>query len=79
MTGRELIIYILLNNLENEPVVKDGKFLGFMTLEEVAIKEEVGLETVRLWAIMGMIECVKIDEDLILIPANYVSPMRAVK
>ena len=28
MTGRDLIIYILTNNLENEFVFKDGKFIG---------------------------------------------------
>lgn len=79
MTGRELVIYILSNNLENEPVFKDGKFLGFKTLEEVAVELEVGVETVRLWAVMGMIDCVKISEEFILIPANYISPMEIVK
>ena len=41
MTGRELILYILSNGLENEPVFKDGKFIGFMTEEEAreSIKE----------------------------------------
>lgn len=79
MTGRDLIIYILSNNLENEPVFKDGKFLGFKTLEEVAVEQSVGIETVRLWAVMGMLECVKISDEFILIPANYISPMEIVK
>ena len=79
MTGRELIIYILSNNLENEPVFKDGKFLGFLTLEDVSIKEDMGVETVRAWVNMGRIDSVKISDDVVLIPANYISTMRFIK
>jgi hypothetical protein len=43
MTGRDLIVYILQNNLENEPVFKDGKFIGFMTEGEAAEKFDVGV------------------------------------
>lgn len=49
MTGRELIIYILEHGLEDEPVFKDGKFVGFMTLEEAAVKMHVGKATVEAW------------------------------
>lgn len=31
MTGRDLILYILMNNLEDEPVFEEGKFIGFVT------------------------------------------------
>lgn len=30
MTGKDLILYILQNNLENEVVIKDGVFVWFM-------------------------------------------------
>lgn len=30
MTGKELILYILQNNLENEVVIKDGIFIWLM-------------------------------------------------
>ena len=36
MTGRELIVYILQNHLEDEPIVNDGKILGLLTVEEAA-------------------------------------------
>ena len=49
MTGRDLIIYILRNGLENEPVCRDGKFLGFLTIDEAAVKLNVGVETVKTW------------------------------
>ena len=38
MTGRDLIIYILENGLEDEPVFKDGKFIGFITTGEAAVQ-----------------------------------------
>lgn len=58
MTGRDLIIYILANNLENEPVFKDGKFIGFVTVEEAAVKMGVGVATLRAWIDRGQVEAV---------------------
>ena len=64
MTGREYIMYLLENNLEDEPIFKDGRLLGFMTEMEAAIKFEVGLATIRVWAGMGHIKSVKIGDTL---------------
>lgn len=74
MTGRDLIIYILKNNLENEPVFKDGKLLGFKTMTEVASENDVGYETVKVWAQLGMIPYLRLDAP-VLIPADYISPL----
>ena len=60
MTGRELIIYILQNHLEDEPVVKDGKLVGFLTESEMAAKLCVGPATVHTWALMGIIKSIDI-------------------
>ena len=38
MTGKDLIKYILENDLENEPIVQNGKILGFLSLEEAAVR-----------------------------------------
>lgn len=50
MTGRDLIIYILTNGLEDEPIIEDGtivmKNLGFMPLDEAALKLKVGFSTI---------------------------------
>lgn len=71
MTGRDLIIYILENGLENEPVFENGKLLGFMTVPETALKFGVGSATVSLWCQLNIIPCIEIGE-IIYIPATIV-------
>ena len=74
MTGRDYIMYILENNLEDEEIFKDGRLLGFMTEMEAAIKFEVGLATVRGWASLGHVPSVRIG-DTLYIAANAKNPM----
>lgn len=74
MTGRDLIIYILNNNLENEPVFKNGKLLGFKTINEVAVENGVGCETVKVWTQLDMVPHINLIAP-ILIPATYISPL----
>ena len=69
MTGRELIIYILANGLEDEPIYEDGKILGFITATEAAEKFNVGLATIKVWINEGMLDGIRIGEEL-YIPAN---------
>lgn len=73
MTGRELIIYILKNNLENEPVFKDGKFIGYITAREAAAKMNVGEATVEALVSMGRIEGTyfKTLKDGLYIPGDF--------
>lgn len=75
MTGRELIIYILENHLEDEPVFKDGKFIGCMTCGEVAQYYSVGSATVRAWIKENMISSIRINGG-VYIPASFVSKTR---
>lgn len=77
MTGRELILYILANNLEDKPVFENGKFIGFVTVDDVAIKKNVGLATVHTWIHQGRLDSVAIREG-IYIPANFKSPIDSV-
>ena len=74
MTGRDLIVYILENNLEDEQVFKDGVFLGFMSIEKTAEKFNVGKATVEAWIKLGNLQGVKVG-DTFLIPANINSPL----
>ena len=64
MTGKDLIIYILENNLENEVVLKDGVFVGFMDEGEAAIRFDVGVWTIRAWYMIGSIEGYRIGNKL---------------
>lgn len=69
MTGRDLILYILENNLENEKVFDNGRFLGFLTAAEFAAKWDVGEETVRLWVDLGYVDGMIVYDEL-YIPCN---------
>lgn len=69
MTGRDLIIYILSNGLEDEPCFKDGKILGFMSESEAAVKFSVGVDTIKTWYQLGLLDGVKIGET-IYVPIN---------
>ena len=64
MTGRELIIYILSNNLENEEVIKDGVFVGLISEDQVAAKFGVGAATVWAWFLLGEIKGFQIGDHL---------------
>lgn len=64
MTGRELIVYILENHLEDAPVFKDGTFVGFNSESEFAAKMNVGTSTVRTWADLGLVDAVRIGNEL---------------
>lgn len=55
MTGREIIMYILENNLENEEFNNSSVFIDYITTGEAAIKFNVGYATIKAW----------IDEDKI--------------
>ena len=49
MTGRDLIVYILQNNLENEVM------LELMSEDEAAVKFGVGIATIKFWYEYGYI------------------------
>lgn len=64
MTGKDLIVYILLYGLEDAQVAKDGTFLDFLTEVEVAEIFDTGVATVRTWVDMGVINGVRIGENV---------------
>ena len=66
MTGRDLILYILSNHLEDEPVYKDGTFIGFYTPDMIAAKNNVGTGTVDAWAKMGYIDTIPIGRSYLI-------------
>ena len=74
MTGRDLIIYILQNNLEDEEIYKNGNIIGFMTDVDAAVKFGVGVRTVQLWVGLGQLDGITVGKQL-YIPANAESPL----
>ena len=70
MTGRDLIIYILQNNLEDREIIQDGCLIGFYSLEEYAKDMYVGIETIKALIKIGKIKSVEIGGK-ILIPYNF--------
>lgn len=64
MTGKELILYILQNNLEDTVVLNGTSFIGFMTVDEAAVKFNVGPATIKEWYDCRMLEGVKIGDSL---------------
>lgn len=78
MTGRDLIVYILTNGLENEPVFEDGNFLGFLTVEQVAAKLGFGTATIETWVDLGWINGFNFNEKLYF-PANIEAPKLMLK
>lgn len=77
MTGRELIIYILENNLENQKVCENGKILGLLTVSEAADKFDVGPATIRIWYEIHKLKGVTIGDEIYIL-ANEERPDREV-
>lgn len=69
MTGRELILYILENHLEDEVLITKDRIssLLFMTDKEAAVKFGVGLETVLMWHKLGMLEGTTAGKTLLIL------------
>ena len=70
MTGRDLIIYILENHLEDEPVFLDKGFLNLLSEEDAAVKLNVGQATIKAWLELGMIKGVKVGESIYILPSQ---------
>lgn len=78
MTGKELILYILNNDLENENVFdENGIFIGLIDIKETAAKFDVGVYTIETWEHMGWIKGVTIG-DKIYFPVNIADPRKEI-
>lgn len=78
MTCREFIMYVMENHLEDEPLLKDGRLIGTMTMMEAAAKMEVGAATIYTWVAQGLLPYLVIEGG-VYIPANAVSPVDSSK
>lgn len=64
MNGRDLIVYIMQNHLEDEEVLKDGRVMGLVSDMELAVKFHTGVESVRTLMSMTHTPSVKIDNTM---------------
>lgn len=74
MTGRELILYILENGLEDDDIIDEkGNPAGMLTPEETAERFEVPIATIMAWLGTGKLESFYIGGTH-YIPANAQNP-----
>ena len=78
MTGRDLIIYIMKNGLENEEIIKDGVMVGLISEDKVAAKFGVAVGTVRAWVTLGMLKGIRVGDDLMFLK-NVTDPRKTNK
>lgn len=64
MKGRDLIIYILENHLEDEDVLSDLKKLGLYSVREMAALNNVSEATVKAWCSFGRYNYTTIDDRM---------------
>lgn len=70
MNGRDLIIYIMQNHLEDSPVFNNGKFIGFIKPEEAAVRLGTGPATTEALLKLGKLDGIVIPKDTVLIADN---------
>ena len=65
MTGRELILHILSNGLEESDISE-----LFMTEEEAAVRLHVGIATIKAWTELGLVKCIDINGKTYVLPSK---------
>ena len=65
MTGRELVIHILSNGLEEEDISD-----LFLTEDEAAVRLNVGVATIKAWSELGLIQCININGKTYVLPSK---------
>lgn len=66
MTGRDLIIYILQNHLEDTEILTDSNHM-FLTVEEAAVKYGTGVATIKAMINRSILKGMKIGETYFIV------------
>lgn len=77
MTGRELIMYILDNHLEDEPVFQNGTFVGYVSDVKFAEILGVGVATIHAWVLLGRVKDAIMIGDTMFVPAIYINTLKS--
>lgn len=66
MTGRDLIIYILQNHLEDTEILTDNYHM-FLTVEEAAVKYGTGFATIKAMVDENVLKGMKIGDTYLVL------------
>ena len=66
MTGRDLIIYILQNHLEDTEILTDNNHM-FLTVEEAAVKYGTGVATIKAMVNENILKGMKIGDAYLVL------------
>ncbi len=66
MTGRDLIIYILQNHLEDTEILTDNNHM-FLTVEEAAVKYGTGVATIKALVDRNVLKGMKIGDAYLVL------------
>lgn len=66
LTCRDLIVHILTNSLEDEPVFKNGRFVGFMTADDAAVILGVGKATIYAMITMQQLDYIYVGDHVFI-------------
>lgn len=77
--GRELIIYILENKLEDVSIFDEAFFSGFMSVEEAAKKLECGTATIMALINLNRIRAIETCGCVYIFPNSLEEYMKAQK
>lgn len=75
MTGKELMLYILENDLLDEEIIQDCVPIFLMSIEEAAAKFNVGPSTIQAWTLDEKIKYEYIN-DRVYIYCNATDPRK---
>lgn len=69
-TGRDLILYILENRLEDKPINDVCCLKNFISVKKAAVRYNVGEETIKTWFALGVLGGIQIGDTI------YISPTK---
>lgn len=70
ITGRDLVMYILKNKLEDKPINDIWCLKSFITAKQAAVRYNVGEETIKAWFAMGRLNGIQIGKTIYVTPVT---------
>lgn len=71
-TGRDLIVYILENHLEDKPIFENGRPAGFLTVEEAALSIGAGVATIHAMIQIKRIRYLQIGDQYFIPKDSFI-------